>query len=129
MGRIQNCLERERSDNEPILRDMLCTLVGRVFKIHDFFLHGLIEFLESIRYMLTPQFVILNTYYLILNPLECAIGPRRTAVFIGHAYRKSYIERAAGIILHSYPLVSDWNSPQCEFTIEFLTYKVNKGRH
>ena len=36
--------------------------------------------------------------------------------------------RVAGVILHSYPLVSDWNSPQCEFTIDFF-YKVNKGRH
>ena len=32
--------------------------------------------------------------------------------------------RGAGIILHSYPLVSDWSSPQCEFTIEFLTKSI-----
>jgi len=28
---------------------------------------------------------------------------------------------------HSYPLVSDWNSPQCEFTIEFLTKSIKVG--
>ena len=29
------------------------------------------------------------------HPVMGAIGPRRTAVFIGHAYRKSYIGRSA----------------------------------
>ena len=29
------------------------------------------------------------------HPVMGEIGPRRTAVFIGHAYRKSYIGRSA----------------------------------
>lgn len=33
LGSHSDCLERERSDNEPILRDMLCALVGWGFKI------------------------------------------------------------------------------------------------
>ena len=35
--------------------------------------------------------------------------------------------RVAEIILHSYPLVSDWSSPQCEFTIDFLTKSIKVG--
>ena len=45
--------------------------------------------------------------------------------YLGDFFKKSL--RVAEIILHSYPLVSDWSSPQCEFTIEFLTKSIKVG--
>lgn len=44
---------------------------------------------------------------------------------IDRFFKKSL--RVAGVILHSYPLVSDWNSPQCEFTIDFFTKSIKVG--
>ena len=45
--------------------------------------------------------------------------------YLGDFFKKSL--RVAEIIIHSYPLVSDQSSPQCEFTIDFLTKSIKVG--
>ena len=63
------------------------------------------------------------TYHSIISTVKlhgCSVGS-----YLGKFFKKSL--RGAGIILHSYPLVSDWSSPQCLFTIEFLTKSIKVG--